>query len=105
MAVLFITEYASEGLARGAYLPVPQEPPVAEQTVAIGAGSTQSVVLNVSTALVRLHTDAICSVLFGANPTALATSRRMAANTTEYVAIDRQRGADSLLKIAVIQNT
>lgn len=104
MAVLYITEYASTGLVTGSHVPVAQEPPLAEQTVAIGVAA-QSAALNVNTGLVRLHTDAICSILFGANPTAAVTNRRMAANTTEYVAIDRQRGTDSLLKVGVITNT
>lgn len=105
MAVFYITEYAAVGLVPGTRIPVPQEPPIAEQTVAIGVGSTQSASFNVKTVLVRLHTDAICSKLVGANPTALATSGRMGVNTTEYIALDKQTGADSALKIAVIQNS
>lgn len=106
MAVLYITEYAVTGRdLAGKPIPVPMEPPLAEQTVAIGGGSVQSAVLNVKTTLVRLHTDAICSKLFGSNPTATATSGRMAAGTTEYVAVDKQAGADTVLKVAVITNT
>lgn len=106
MAVLYITEYATAGRdISGKQWQIPQEPPIAEQTVAIGGVSVQSAPFNVKTTCVRLHTDVICSKLFGANPTALSTSGRMAANTTEYVAVDKQAGADTLLKVAVISNT
>src|SRR3546814_2115950 len=59
------------------------EPPVTEQTVAIGATSTQSSAFNAKTRLIRVHVDAIASILIGANPTAAATNKRMAANQTE----------------------
>jgi orotate phosphoribosyltransferase len=48
---------------------------------------------------VRVHTDAICSIAYGANPTATINSFRMNANTTEYF------GVNPGDKIAVISNT
>jgi hypothetical protein len=51
------------------------------------------------TKFIRVHTDAICSIAIGVNPTAVATEMRMAANQTEYFGV----GANS--KIAVITNT
>lgn len=84
---------------------VGQEPPLAEQTIAIGGASVQSAVFNVKTALIRIHTDAICSKLVGTAPVATAASGRMAANTTEYTAIDVQQGNPQAMKIAVITNT
>lgn len=109
MAVVYITEYSRSGVGpNGKEIPVPMEPPIAEQTVAITAGSVQSAAFNIATVLVRIHTDAICSKLIGSNPTAVATSGRMAAGTTEYVALDKQRDAATTagaLKIAVITNT
>jgi hypothetical protein len=104
MATLYITEYARQSIdasARVVYLA--EEGAIAEQTVAIGGASAQSVALNANTSIVRLHTDAICSVAFGANPTATTANRRMSANTTEYFAVDRQSGA--VKKFAVISNT
>lgn len=74
-------------------------PPLTTQTVAIGGSSTQSSAFDAKTKMVAVHTDAICSVEFGSNPTATASSRRMAANTTEYFEVT---GAH---KIAVITNT
>lgn len=97
MAVLYITEYAGVGYA-GGVIPVGAEPGL-DQTVAISGSSAQSAALGNNTTLVRIHTDAICSVKFGTSPTALSTSRRMAANQTEYFSVTPG------IKIAVISNT
>jgi len=102
MATLYITEYARQGRdASGFQMVVADEPPAAEQTVAIGGGSTQSSAFNALTKFVRLHTDAICSIQFGTNPTASTTTRRMAANTTEYFSVPLGQS----FKVAVITNT
>lgn len=102
MATLYITEIATQGQdGNTKQIILPQFPPLAEQTVAIAAGSAQSAALNASTTMVRLHTDAVCSVAIGANPTATAANMRMAANTSEWVSIPR----GSSPKIAVITNT
>lgn len=102
MAVLYITEYAEMQIGpagRGGQMPL--EPPLAEQTVAIGVGSVASSAFNAATRFVRLHTDAICSVEFGTAPTATASKARMAANQTEYHGVPL--GAS--YKVAVITNT
>lgn len=94
MATLYITEYQSldqHGL--------PIDPPLAEQTVAIGGTSTQSSAFNANTRYLRLHTDAICSVLVGSNPTATAAKKRMADESTEWVQVAGGH------KIAVITNS
>lgn len=57
MATLYITEYQSIAMPAQ----VPQEPPLADQTVAIGASSANSVAFSENTRLIRLHTDAIYS--------------------------------------------
>jgi hypothetical protein len=101
VTTLYITEYANLTFPNGEAGQMPLENPVAEQTVAIGGTSTQSMTFNPGTSFVRIHTDAICSVLFGTNPTASATSGRMAANQTEYRGV--QRGQS--FKVAVITNT
>ena len=102
MAVVYITEYARQGRdASGYQMVVADEPPVANQTVAIGAGSVQSSAFNALTKFVRVSTDAICSIEFGTSPTATATTRRMPANSTEYFSVPL--GAS--YKIAVITNT
>ena len=102
MAVLFITEFARQGRdASGYRMVVPEEPPLANQTVNITASSVQSSAFNPLTKFVRIHTDAICSVSFGTAPTATATNMRMAANTAEYFSVPL--GAS--WKVAVITNT
>jgi hypothetical protein len=102
MAVLYITEFASQGQdARGWKMVVADQPPAAEQTVAIGASSVQSSAFNALTKFVRVSTDAVCSIEFGTNPTATAVNMRMAANTAEYFSVP----IGASYKVAVIQNT
>lgn len=100
MAVLYISEYAVQGNSQGGgALPIAAGPALATQTVAIGGASAQSSAFNASTRYIRVHTDAICSVLIGKDPTATTSSPRMAADQTEYFGVV---GGD---KIAVISNT
>ena len=104
MAVLYITEFAAQGRDLAGYTlqnGTPRDPTLAEQVIAIGAGSLQSAVLNASTTIVRIHTDAICSIAVGLAPVATATKRRLAANTTEQLAVAPGSG----FQIAVITNT
>lgn len=102
MAVLYVTEYAAIGILQGGrVIQAPLEPPLVEQVVAIGGSSTQSQAFNAKTAFIELHTDAICSVSIGINPTATATTRRMAANQTT----DRAVPLGQSFKVAVITNT
>ena len=104
MATLYITEFVAQSRDGRGYVnqnAIPEEPPVAEQTIAIGGSSVASTAFNAKTAMIRLHTDAICSIAVGATPTAAATSRRIAAGTTEYIAVP----VGSNFKVAVITNT
>jgi len=103
MSVLYVTEFSQRGQDGRNFTidSMTLEPPLAEQTVAIGAGSVQSNALNAATTYVRVHADAICSIAFGTNPTATATTRRMAANTTEYFGVPKNQA----FKVAVITNT
>ena len=99
MATLYVTEFAGVGGDnQGATVGVLAQPPVAEQTVAIGGGSLASAAFNALTTFVRLHSDVICSVEFGAAPTASATTARMAAGQTEYFHVVAGQ------KVAVITN-
>jgi 2-methylaconitate cis-trans-isomerase PrpF len=84
MATLYVTEFPA---LEKASLPVAIQPPIAEQTVAIGGSSAASSPFNVSTGLVRLHTDSICSIEINNSPTATASKARLAANTTEYFVV------------------
>lgn len=102
MATLYITEYATALVVFGGNLcQVALEPPLAEQTVAIGGSSTSSAAFNANTTLVRLSTDAICSLLFGTAPTALATSGRLPADNIEYHGVPQGKS----YKVAVITNS
>jgi len=107
MAVLYVTEYATIAIMQaGRMTQVPQEPPLAEQAISITAGSTQTAAFNAKTALVRVHSDVICGVTFGTNPTATAVaggvgSGRFAANQTEYRGVP----LGAAFKAAVIATT
>lgn len=99
MAVLYVTEYAIQGRdASGKQMVVAFEPPMAEQTVAIGGSSAASNAFNAGTAFVRIATDAACCLAFGTSPTATTSGTRMAANTAEYFAVPVGRG----FKVAAI---
>lgn len=102
MAKVYITEYTKigAGFGFGTGQALVQEPGHVIQTpVAIGGASVQSAAFNADTRIIRVHTDAVCSIAFGTNPTATANSMRLAGNQTEYFAV---RAGD---KLAVITNT
>lgn len=99
MAVVFIAEFPNPSVFQGGLRPVAFGEPLAEQTVAIGGASVQSSAFNAKTKMIRVHTDAICSIKIGANPTATATTMRMAAGQTEYFEVN------PAYKIAIITNT
>lgn len=100
MAILYVTEYAG-ALQQGGITQIAMEPANADQTVAISGSSTASSAFANNTNLVRLETDAICSVKFGTAPTATATTRRMQAGDIEYFGVP----VGQAFKVAVITNT
>jgi hypothetical protein len=102
MSTLYITEYQGLG-PRGSISSMAHDPPNVEQTVTISASHAESNALNPSTNVIRLHTDVVCSVAIGTAPVATATSRRMAANQTEYFAVHPISGTP--LKVSVITNS
>jgi hypothetical protein len=99
MAKVYITEYCTSPKENGILLQAPQEPALTTQTVAIGGASAQSSAFNAKTKFVRIHADAVCSILFGENPTATANSPRLAAGVSEYFGVIPGQ------KIAVITNS
>jgi hypothetical protein len=105
MAKLYVTEYPDLPGDYARWAPqVVREPPINDQVpVAIGASATQSAVFNPQTRIVRLHTDAICSIAIGppASTTATANNQRMAANQTEYKMVVNNAGHC----VSVITNT
>lgn len=99
MAVLYVTEFDELGKGEPGLAQIAKQPPIAEQTVAVGGASTPSATFNASTRFVRLHTDVICSFEFGSTPTATTSDARMAADNTEYFGVLPGQ------KVAVISNT
>lgn len=99
MAVVYVTEFTDSTIRYSQINPVSFLPPVAEQTVAIGGTSAQSSEFNDKTKIIRVHTDAVCSIEVGSDPTATTSNLRLAANSTEYFEVNPGD------KIAVITNT
>lgn len=113
MATLYISEYRQLASVPSATNFAPQagqggqEPSLVDQTVNIAASSTASNPFGGYTSLVRIHCDAICSIVFSTPaqmatntiPTAAATNKRLAANQTEYF------GVLPMQRVAVIVNT
>lgn len=98
MATLYISEYERIPIGAGGSIAMGAEPAQVSQTVGIGGGSTQSAAFAATTLYIRAHSDAICSLAFGPNPTVTTVMCRLAANQTEYFSV---RGGD---KLAVISN-
>jgi len=93
---LYISEYTQNQID----LPVvAAEPATANQKVDFTAGATQSSAFRNDTRLVRIHAEAICSILFGTNPTASAANARLVAGQTEYFKVFPGH------KVSVITNT
>ena len=102
MPTLYISEfYGRAPDAQGATLPIALVPAVVDQALAIGATTAASAAFNATTRMVRLATDATCSVAFGTTPTATVTTMRLAAGAVEYFGVP----AGGNFKVAVIANT
>ena len=90
MAKVYISEYAemAKAWADPVRIAAPQEPCITDQTpVVIGGGSLQSAAFAENTRVIRVHTDSICSIAIGANPTATANNKRLLAGATEYFGV------------------
>jgi hypothetical protein len=102
VATLYIREYSTiacpgpdfNGMQAGL------EPGIDQSPLVFGGGVQLSAVFASTTRIVRLHTDSICSILFGIAPVATTANARMAANQTEFFGV--QPGAN--LKVSVIVN-
>lgn len=100
MAKIYISEYSEMAMWGGSRAPAPNAPALVVQTpIAIGGVSVQSAAFNAETKIIRVHTDAICSVKIDADPTAGANDMRLAADQTEYF------GVAPGGKLAVVSNT
>lgn len=104
MAKLFIAEFSKNAhmWAGGETISAPQaddNPAYVEQTIAIGGASVPSAAFGGATRMIRVHTDAICSIQIAAAPVATSDTMRLAAGQTEYFGVKPGH------KIAVIVNT
>lgn len=100
MATLYITEYAAPGRSGGLF-PLAMEPANTIQTVSYTGTAGQSAAFKTNTTFVRIHTDGICSILFGTNPTATTSHSRMVAGQTEYFAVP----SNLSYKVSAVVNT
>lgn len=97
MSTLYVAEFERP---RNQWVGIANAPPIAEQTIAISGSSTAVTnAFNAKTAMIRVETDSICSIAFGASPTATTANMRMNANDVEYFSVMPNT------KIAVITNT
>lgn len=88
MSSLYITEFDGSGNSvSGASLQVGKMPPVTTQVVAFTTSSVQSAAFNASTKFIRVQSDAVCHLVFAANPTSTTNGQRMVADSTEYFAV------------------
>jgi hypothetical protein len=101
MADIYISEYKemAKTIGQKQDLAAAQEPALAVQKISISGASTQCAAFNEDTRFIEIHTDAICSIAFGLNPTATTSSKRMAANQTQFFGVVPSH------KVAVISNT
>lgn len=109
MAILYITELETLGTpSEGGNCQVAHYPPVAEQTIAIGASSVASAAFNAATRFIRVETDAICAFDIRPAPTAVVstTTAAVAPGTGRLNVGDREYfGVTPGHKIAVIATT
>lgn len=82
MAVLYVSEHLSAVSVIGTTAPaVLPQPALTIQTVAIGAGSTQSSAFGSRTSAIEIVSDIDCHFSVGPNPTASATTMYLPAKT------------------------
>lgn len=103
MATLYVTEYATSGYKQigGVTVQTPDEPPLAEQTVAIGASSAASSAFQTGTTVIRLHVDTVASLAIGLSPVATTSKQRFASGQTEFKSVPKGSG----FQVAVIANS
>jgi hypothetical protein len=95
MAICYISEYPG-GQPLG--MPASYEPSITDQTAAIGGASTQSAPFTGDTKMIYVNVDSVCSIVFGPNPTATTSNKRMSANQSQFFIV--QSGH----RLAVIAN-
>jgi hypothetical protein len=91
---LYVTEYGTiAALPATANGQVPFEPPLREQVLDFTGGVISSAPFQQYTRMIRLHCDAICSLIVGFPPqTATTSNGRFAANQTEFRGVPEGQG-------------
>ena len=99
MSKLYISEYTSlAAVPSSGSAQVAGEPAIAVQVVDYSGGVTSSSAFNSRTRLIRVHTDAVCSIRFDGSAATISYPR-MAADQTEYF------GVGGGTTLSVISNT
>lgn len=102
MGKLYVTEYSDIAqTVRGPAQIGQENTGVVDQTPVTYTTTTQSAAFAATTVLVRIHTDSICSINFGTNPTATTNNRRLDAGATEYFGVP----LGGSYKVAAVTNT
>jgi hypothetical protein len=111
MSTLYICEYVGLGVVgrfagASGVAAMAQEPGTDQTPITISGTQAQSAAFGSATKFIRVHTDAICSIVIGptslnsgAGPEATTSNKRLAANQTEYF------GVSAGQKLSVISNT
>lgn len=99
MAFIYVNEATELRVYQGGGVQAIELPSLTGYQVANAGASTQGPVFNAKTRVIEVHTDSICSILIGPNPTAVTTQGRMAAGETRYY---RVQPGD---RIAAVLNT
>jgi hypothetical protein len=102
MAILYVTEYTDVMRTDRTATPAALEPATTDQTVDFTAGVAASAAFDLTTRLVRIHTDADCHVVVAVAPTATTSNRKMIAGQTEYFAVARPSTGDTAMKVSAI---
>lgn len=110
--ILYLTEYAQLTQLAGDAGQMPDEnTKTAEQAIAVGAGSTQSAILNPGTKYVRVGVDSTNAmavlIAFGTagtppNPTAVIGNQRFAPNQTEYKGVPSNGNGSGNARVQVM---
>lgn len=87
MSKLYIAEFSGVALTASDGAAIAPMPAINEQVVDFTAGATASAAFNAATRIVRIHTDAICSLAFGPTPVATVANARLIAGQTEYFGV------------------
>lgn len=87
MPNLYVGEYCDIGTTSRGSIPIPLDPPLAEQAVEISSQSKQSKTLAAETCIVKLVSDTDCSIAIGADPDATNSVRFLAAGKEQIITV------------------